>query len=328
MDKTGLVGFPTEHSFSSSSALHNAAYRELGLDWSYGSYPCETVADFESLIKEAKREGSGFIGLDVTPPYKRDANRLSVGHSQDASLIGAANMLTFNAGRARAYVGVYADNTDGKGIIAALRHADAELAGEKVVICGGGPVALSTLRELVEAEVGAVAILSRKPEAVLAQALALFRKLGEMRYNSVTNNAMGGNRGQIAGWYSNMESHVRQMMPQVDLAAFDYSQAGEALDGAAVLINATPLGMQADDPSPVPTSLLRSSLTVLDASCGHDGSALIAAARAVDAVALDGLELLVEQAALTIELWANAQGQRLKAPRGAMRQAAGIQAGG
>jgi shikimate dehydrogenase len=322
MNKTGLVGYPLEHSLLPT--LHNAAYQELGLNWRYELYPRETVADFESLIKEAKREGSGFVGLDVTTPYKRDANRLAVGRNQDAALIGAASALTFNAGQTRTYAGVYADNTDGRSAIAVLRHTGVELVGKKIVICGSGSVALNTLWELVKTDVGAVTILSREPEATLAQARTLFRKLGEARYNDIANGAIGGNRGQMASWYSNIEVHVSKLIPRADLAAFDYDQVAEALSDADVLINATPLGMQAGDPSPVPPNLLRPSLTVLDVASVHGESTLIAAARAAGAVALDGREMLVEQTALTIELWTSAQGQKLKVPREVMRQALGV----
>ncbi|MDR3307636.1 MAG: hypothetical protein LBS58_01900 [Coriobacteriales bacterium] len=319
MNKTGLVGQHIEHSFL--PRLHNAAYEELGLDWEYGLYPCETVADFEALIKTAKREGTGFIGLSVTAPYKRDANRVAIGRSQDAALIQAANALTFGAGVTRSYAGVFADNTDGLGFAAMLRQANIELAGEKAVICGSGPVALSVLLELAKTQVGAVTILSRMPEPIRKRAFELLRVLGEARYLKLASSRVSGNRGEMVRLFSNMNEIRSKFMPQIDVTALAYDQAMEALKGAAVLINATPLGMHLGDPTPVPAALLRPDLAVLDVVCGNGKTALVEAAHAIGAFALDGMEMLVEQTALTIELWASTHGQRLTAPREAMRQA-------
>jgi shikimate dehydrogenase len=68
--------------------------------------------------------------------------------------------------------------------------------------------------------------------------------------------------------------------------------------------------------------LLTPQHTVLDVVYGHGETALLQGAWAAGAKAFDGLGMLVEQAALTIEIWARAQGMELVAPRVVMEQAA------
>jgi shikimate 5-dehydrogenase len=67
---------------------------------------------------------------------------------------------------------------------------------------------------------------------------------------------------------------------------------------------------------------LREGLVVLDVVYGHGETALIREARKAGATGIDGLGMLIEQAALTIEIWARAQGAPVEAPRAVMRQAA------
>jgi hypothetical protein len=219
---------------------------------------------------------------------------------------------------------VYADNVEGKSVFETLRSAGVDVAGAKVVVCDGGSVVggsvadgesvvLSILRELGEAEVGAVALLGSASSETLTQTAALFRKLGGMRLSSKASGILSGNRGQIVGIYSNIGAHVPEAMPQAELAAFSYEQAAEALEGADVLI-------KVGAGEAVLDGLLHGGLAVLDLDYKRNESALVTAARTAGAVVLDGREVLVEQVALSIELWTDAQGKRLEAPRDMLRQ--------
>jgi shikimate dehydrogenase len=110
--------------------------------------------------------------------------------------------------------------------------------------------------------------------------------------------------------------------PTTLVTAVASTQAAAALAQAEVLIDATPLGMKPGDPAVIPVELLTSCHTVLDVVYGHGLTPLLAGAQLVGAQALDGLGMLVEQAALTIEIWAAARGLILTAPRALMREAA------
>lgn len=107
------------------------------------------------------------------------------------------------------------------------------------------------------------------------------------------------------------------------LVPVTYGEAADVLPRVSGVVDATPVGMKAGDVSPLPGNLFTSSHVVLDMVYGHGETNIMAKARAADARALDGLSVLVEQAALTVEIWAEVHaGRSVKAPRGLMRAAA------
>jgi shikimate dehydrogenase len=75
-----------------------------------------------------------------------------------------------------------------------------------------------------------------------------------------------------------------------------------ALDGADLLINATPIGTGSGD-SPVVAELLRPDLAVLDLVYRPSPTRLVREARGAGAVARGGAGMLLRQAAASFELW-------------------------
>ena len=85
-------------------------------------------------------------------------------------------------------------------------------------------------------------------------------------------------------------------------------------------MNATPLGMKADDPLPVPQEWLQPGQVVADMVYRPSVTPLMEAAAARGARAIGGLGMLIAQGAIAIEIW-NQDGQT-RAPRDVMRRAA------
>jgi shikimate dehydrogenase len=75
------------------------------------------------------------------------------------------------------------------------------------------------------------------------------------------------------------------------------------IEGASLLVNTTPVGMGGDPGMPVDPDLLRSDLLVADVVYHPLETPLLAAARSVGARTIDGLGMLVHQAALQQEQW-------------------------
>jgi shikimate dehydrogenase len=85
---------------------------------------------------------------------------------------------------------------------------------------------------------------------------------------------------------------------------------------ADIVVNATPIGMDGNPASPVPSGALRAGTIVADLVYHPLETPLLAAAGRAGAATVDGLGMLVHQAALQVERWSG-----LEAPVDAMRNA-------
>ncbi len=127
--RCAVLGSPIGHSLS--PALHRAAYRELGLDWSY-----EAVEVAESGLTDFLDGLDGsWRGLSLTMPLKRAVVPLLDEVSETVSLAGAANTVLLETGRRSG------ENTDVPGAAAALRERWAGPVTSAVVLGGGATAA-------------------------------------------------------------------------------------------------------------------------------------------------------------------------------------------
>jgi shikimate dehydrogenase len=150
-----------------SPTLHAAAYRVLGLDWSYGRHQLEEaeLAGFLAGLDDS------WAGLSLTMPLKRVAVGLCTELGETAGLVGAVNTITFGPRGRRG------DNTDVPGMVNALRERGIERIASAAVL-GGGATAASTLAALARCCDGAVHLYVRSPVRAaelrpLAEALGL-----------------------------------------------------------------------------------------------------------------------------------------------------------
>jgi shikimate dehydrogenase len=126
MQVYGLVGNPVGHSLS--PPMHEAGYREVGLDARYVTF--EPDADGAVAAVEGA-DALGVAGLNVTIPFKRDVLD-AVDPDPLAERIGAVNTIDFGAGTPKGY------NTDAVGAVRALREHDVTIEGTAVVVGAGG----------------------------------------------------------------------------------------------------------------------------------------------------------------------------------------------
>lgn len=159
-----MLGSPVRHSLS--PVLHAAAYRELGLDWTYTAHE----VDEAGLAGFVGGLDAGWAGLSLTMPLKRAAIPLCDEISDLARAVHAVNTLTFAGGRVRG------DNTDVPGLVGALRDAGVATVPAAAVL-GGGATAASALAALAEVSDGVVTAYVRGP-ARAKEALDLAGRLG------------------------------------------------------------------------------------------------------------------------------------------------------
>ena len=146
-------GDPVAH--SRSPQLHAAAYRVLGLDWTYGR---RRVSD-AAFAAELAGMSDQWRGLSLTMPLKSVAYEAASSRDRRADLTGAVNTLLLTEGGPRGF------NTDVGGIVHALQEEGVqELARARIV--GAGATATSALVALGELGAERVEVVARRAAAV------------------------------------------------------------------------------------------------------------------------------------------------------------------
>jgi shikimate dehydrogenase len=125
----GLLGNPVEHSLS--PAIHNAAFRKLGLNFVYLAF---RVEDLAGAIRGIRAMGN-MRGFSVTIPHKVAVVPLLDDLEPTAKHIGSVNTIVVNDGRLTGY------NTDATGAMRALEAGGVRLEGQRVLMLGSGGAA-------------------------------------------------------------------------------------------------------------------------------------------------------------------------------------------
>ncbi len=170
--------------------------------------------------------------------------------------------------------------TDGPGFVASLRAAGHDPAGRTCVLLGAGGAASAVAHALAEAGAACVGVVARRPEAA-EQVAALAGRVG------VVTSASDVRRADLV------------------VNATSVGMGGTAGEGAL------PLGLDPAD--------LRPGQVVADLVYHPLRTPLLVTAEAAGATPVDGLGMLVHQAALAFELWTG-----ITAPLGVMAAAARI----
>jgi shikimate dehydrogenase len=143
----GIIGYPLGHSVS--PAMHNAAFKELGLDYEYIPFEVEP-ADLPEALPGLR--AIHIAGFNVTLPHKETIIPFLDDVTKLARTIGAVNTVVNQDGELIGY------NTDGPGFIESLKEdAGFEPKGKKVVVLGAGGASRAVTTML--AEMGAASLI-------------------------------------------------------------------------------------------------------------------------------------------------------------------------
>ena len=270
--RIAVFGDPVAH--SASPPMQNAALEASGL-----AVRCARVHVTPQELPEAldliirKR----FVGVNLTIPHKRSALPLLHGVDAHAAALGAVNTVRVESdGTLRGF------NTDGPGFVNAVRgEFGVELVDLRVLIlgaAGGAGRALAT--ECVLAGCRHLAVVNRTH----AKAASLAKEL-EALIPGQASRPGAGTTVEAVAW------------KPVALAA-----AARRVD---LIVNASSLGLQHSDPSPLTAAQLGGQLMVFDTVYRADRTqtALENTARQAGARTAGGLALLLHQGALSFEHW-------------------------
>jgi shikimate dehydrogenase len=214
-------------------------------------------------------------GANVTIPHKVTILRHLDEVDTIANKIGAVNTIVNDAGWLKGY------NTDGQGAIRSLEEAFGDLKGIKIVILGAGGAARAIGYHL----------------SMAAREL-VFLNRGLKRAKELAKTLQG---------YSECRSAVTAL-------GLCSENLGLALDGADIVVNATPVGMTPKtNETIIDGHLIGPHLLVMDLVYNPPRTRLLREAEAAGARTINGIDMLVYQGASAFTLWTG-----IKAPEALM----------
>lgn len=252
---------------------------------------------FSPEIQNAAMSAAGVDGVYVAVPTVEDdlaglmrglargggGGNVTLPHKEKAaSFLDRPNSTVRRTGACNTFWGeedgtVVGDNTDVEGCRRAVASfLSGAPAGARVLMLGAGGAARAALVALLDDGVDEVRILNRSVE----RARAVSRRIGGERVRVVPTASEVG---------------------------------GEEFD---LVVNATRLGLDDDDPLPLDLELPGRVGAVFDMVYGEDGTPFVRAARERGIRATDGIEMLIQQGAAAFERWWDRE-----APLDAMREA-------
>lgn len=180
----GVLGNPIAQ--SKSPRLHSHWLRKYGL---LGHYvPLHVTEDsLETVVRAMPK--MGFVGANVTLPHKIAVMQFADQITDRATLIGAANTLTFKEdGR------IIADNTDGYGFMSNLKQnaPDWDPKSGPAVLLGAGGAARAIIVALADAGVSEILLTNRtraKAEALRAEFGARIRVVDWVQAGNILEGA-------------------------------------------------------------------------------------------------------------------------------------------
>ncbi|HVD96327.1 MAG TPA: shikimate dehydrogenase [Candidatus Limnocylindria bacterium] len=279
--RLGVFGDPVAHSLSPQ--MQNAALRACEIDMQYVRFHIR-ANELRSALPFLRK--LNFIGINLTVPHKIATFAQVDEGGESAMRAGAVNTVRV---RNEKLIG---SNTDGEGFLQAIRtEFSIDLRDLRVIIIGaGGGTGRAIAWQCALENCERLVLVNRTLEKANALAKQLRPFFSGPRVLGPTT------RLEAVAWD---ESAMRMQLGDIDL-----------------IVNATPLGMNLSDPSPVPARLLAPHHIVFDCVYGPSKTALLRAAAEVGARGANGFSMLLHQGVLSFSTWFDRE-----APVEAMRAA-------
>jgi shikimate dehydrogenase len=280
----GVIGYPLSHSLS--PRLHEAALRASGLAGEYRLYPIPPLPDGRESLKvllDSFREGH-LDGLNVTIPHKQVVIEFLDELSPLGRQIGAVNTIYRHSSS------LIGDNTDAPGFMADLLKQSPQAATpQAALVLGGGGAARAVVYALLSSG-WSVTIAARRP--AMAQDIK----------NSMTFTHQPCEVIALDSLPEYVLS-IEKLQPEGHEKAISLNSGSRS--PLTLVVNTTPIGMAPDiTPSPWPRELpFPRNVFVYDLVYNPTITALVRDARAAGLAAVNGLGMLIEQAALAFERW-------------------------
>ena len=267
--KFALLGHPVAHSLS--PVIHRAAYRELGAAHEYDLLDTPSEAELARAVA-ALRQGE-LQGVNVTIPWKREAFAAADRRSALAERLGVANVLARDGDQ------IVAHNTDALALEVEFKDVGTT---ERALVLGSGGAAPAVVAAAAAAGIAEIYVSARRfdpqqPQSTWPGATELSR-LGA------------------------------KLLPWPETSAAARSEFEELCRPAGLVVQCTSAGMQGKDSGEplaalVPWAELPVDALAYDLVYAPLETPFLRVARAAGRRTAHGLNMLVGQAALAIEIW-------------------------
>lgn len=265
----GFFGSPSTH--SSSPAMHNEAFAQLGLDYKYLAFDInlDRIKDAVQAVRTF-----GMAGANVSMPCKNAVMQYLDEIDPAAQLCEAVNTIVVQPdGKLKGY------STDGEGYMRSLKDEGVDIIGKKMTLvgCGGAGKAIAVQAALDGVKEISIFNIrdefwSRCEKAVADLTAATDCKVNLFELNTQDPAAMQVLKDEIAD--------------------------------SALLANATGIGMHPVGVTYIPDkSYLRPDLVVTDTIYNPAKTALLEMAEEVGCKTINGLGMLFYQGVAAFELW-------------------------
>jgi len=219
--------------------------------------------ELEHAVRGLKALGA--VGFNVTLPHKVAIIKYLDELSTEARSVGSVNTVVNSDGRLVGY------NTDVVGVTNTFKSLGVSLHGTSVVVLGAGGASRAVLHTLASNDSSRIYVINRTLEKAV----------------------------ELANEFSSKFPHTEFKPMSLTL-----SNLKNALEESQILINTTSVGMYPKvNESLIPPELLRNDLIVFDIVYNPVETKLLRDAKSVGAKTIDGVNMLVHQAAASFRLW-------------------------
>ena len=266
VDVYAVAGNPISH--SKSPVIHKRFAEQSNQKMHYGRL--QPALD-EFKIAAQSFFAAGGKGMNVTVPFKLDAQALADVLTPRAQLAGAVNTLRIEDGK------IFGDNTDGAGLVRDLLAQGIQIKGARILLLGAGGASRGVLGPLLE---------QSPKELIIA-------------------NRSNTKADELVHLFSDVAGSFNVALQAVSLS--DLEDAGKTIAPFDLIINATAAGLS--DASPISDAAASNIFT--PKSFAYDMvygkvTAFMQQALHRGARVSDGLGMLVEQAADAFLIWRGA----------------------
>jgi shikimate dehydrogenase len=267
VDVYAVAGNPISH--SKSPDIHKRFAEQSNQKMYYGRLQPE-LGEFKTAAQTFFATGGK--GMNVTVPFKLDAQALADVLTPRAQLAGAVNTLRIENGK------IYGDNTDGAGLVRDLLAQGIQIQGSRILLLGAGGASRGVLGPLLEQSPKKLVIANRS--------------------NAKTD--------ELVRLFSDLAASLDVVLQAVTLS--DLEDASKITSPFDLIINATAAGLSNESPisDTAASNIFTPQSFAYDMVYGKV-TTLMQQALHRGARVSDGLGMLVEQAADAFLIWRGAQ---------------------